>query len=166
MLPPAVLPGLLLATALMLAGGPSLGPENPIIAVNVSLAVLLGTRAFPRTQEHGWVALAEAATIGALFGTPVAAALVISEALTGREVRDSSGTVSSRRWSPRGPVRSPSPWCRGRASTWTCRRSACPAGRTCCRRSPSPRWARCSVCAPSTPSRTSTGRSGGCGTPC
>lgn len=86
-LPPAVLPGLLLATALMLAGGPSLGPENPIIAVNVSLAVLLGTRVFPRTQEHGWVALAEAATIGALFGTPVAAALVISEALAGRQVR-------------------------------------------------------------------------------
>ncbi|MEU6525655.1 ion channel protein [Streptomyces sp. NPDC046924] len=86
-LPLAVLPGLLLATALMLAGGPSLGPENPIIAVNVSLAVLLGTRAFPRTQEHGWVALAEAATIGALFGTPVAAALVISEALAGRRTK-------------------------------------------------------------------------------
>ncbi|MFD6323060.1 ion channel protein [Streptomyces sp. NPDC058442] len=86
-LPPAVLPGLLLATALTLAGGPSLGPENPIIAVNVSLAVLLGTRAFPRTQEHGWVALAEAATIGALFGTPVAAALVISEALAGQRIK-------------------------------------------------------------------------------
>ncbi|GAB2819908.1 ion channel protein [Streptomyces chlorus] len=86
-LPPAVLPGLLLATALMLAGGPSLGPENPIIAVNVSLAVLLGTRAFPRAPERGWVALAEAATIGALFGTPVAAALVISEALAGQRIK-------------------------------------------------------------------------------
>lgn len=86
-LPPAVLPGLLLATALMLAGGPSLGPENPIISVNVSLAVLLGTRAFPRAPERGWVALAEAATIGALFGTPVAAALVISETLAGRRIK-------------------------------------------------------------------------------
>lgn len=86
-LPPAVLPGLLLATAFVLAGGPSLGPENPIIAVNVALAVWLGTRAFPRAPQRGWVALAEAGTIGALFGTPVAAALVISEALTGQRVK-------------------------------------------------------------------------------
>lgn len=86
-LPPAVLPGLLLATAFMLAGGPSLGPENPIIAVNVSLAVWLGARAFPKAPERGWVALAEAGTIGALFGTPVAAALVISEALTGQRLK-------------------------------------------------------------------------------
>ncbi|MGW0372324.1 ion channel protein, partial [Streptomyces coeruleorubidus] len=72
-LPPVVLPGLLLATALMLAGGPSLGPENPIIAVNVGLAVWLGGRALPRAPGRIWPALAEAATIGALFGTPVAA---------------------------------------------------------------------------------------------
>ncbi|MEU5114132.1 ion channel protein [Streptomyces longwoodensis] len=86
-LPPVVLPGLLLATALMLAGGPSLGPENPIIAVNVGLAVWLGTRVLPRAPTGLWGALAEAATIGALFGTPVAAALVISEALAGRRVQ-------------------------------------------------------------------------------
>jgi H+/Cl- antiporter ClcA len=86
-LPPAVLPGLLLATVLMLAGGPSLGPENPIIAVNVGLAFWLGRRFLPRAPGELWVALAEAATIGALFGTPVAAALVISEALVGRPVR-------------------------------------------------------------------------------
>lgn len=86
-LPLGVLPGLLLATALVLAGGPSLGPENPIIAVNVSLAVWAGLRAFPQTGERGWVALAEAGTIGALFGTPVAAALVISEALAGQRIK-------------------------------------------------------------------------------
>ncbi len=86
-LPPAVLPGLLLATALMLAGGPSLGPENPIIAVNVALAFWLGRRLAPRLPRGLWPALAEAATIGALFGTPVAAALVISEALAGRQLR-------------------------------------------------------------------------------
>ncbi|CAL9531997.1 Putative ion-transport protein YfeO [Streptomyces sp. enrichment culture] len=85
-LPPAVLPGLLLATAFVLAGGPSLGPENPIITVNVSLAVWLGAKAVPRAPERGWVAPAEAATIGALFGTPVAAALVISEALAGQRI--------------------------------------------------------------------------------
>ncbi|MGW7209523.1 ion channel protein [Streptomyces sp. NPDC054837] len=86
-LPPAVLPGLLLATALMLAGGPSLGPENPIIAVNVGLAFWLGRRLLPRLPGGLWVALAEAATIGALFGTPVAAALLISEALAGRQLQ-------------------------------------------------------------------------------
>ncbi|MDF2270605.1 ion channel protein [Streptomyces coacervatus] len=86
-MPPVVLPGLLLATALMLAGGPSLGPENPIIAVNVGLVYWLGKRFIPRMPDGIWIALAEAATIGALFGTPVAAALVISEALVGRQVR-------------------------------------------------------------------------------
>ena len=86
-LPPMVLPGLLLATALMLAGGPSLGPENPIIAVNVGLAFWLGSRFVPRMPGAMWPALAEAATIGALFGTPVAAALVISEALAGRRLK-------------------------------------------------------------------------------
>ncbi|MEV0172600.1 ion channel protein [Streptomyces sp. NPDC050803] len=85
--PPVVMPGLLLATALMLAGGPSLGPENPIIAVNVGLAFWMGNRFLPRLPGALWVVLAEAATIGALFGTPVAAALVISEALAGRKVR-------------------------------------------------------------------------------
>ncbi|MFD8392253.1 ion channel protein [Streptomyces sp. NPDC059680] len=86
-LPPLVLPGLVLATGLMLAGGPSLGPENPIIAVNVGLAAWLGGRFLPRTPGALWPALAEAATIGALFGTPVAAALVISEAMAGRPMR-------------------------------------------------------------------------------
>ncbi|PNG18527.1 ion channel protein [Streptomyces cahuitamycinicus] len=86
-LPPVVLPGLLLVTVMMLAGGPSLGPENPIITVNVALAVWLGARLVPRAPGRVWPALAEAATIGALFGTPVAAALVISEALAGKEAR-------------------------------------------------------------------------------
>ncbi|MFJ2606790.1 ion channel protein [Streptomyces sp. NPDC087425] len=84
---PRVLPGLLVATVLMLAGGPSLGPENPIIAVNVGLAFWLGGRLLPRMPGALWPALAESATIGALFGTPVAAALVISEALAGRRLR-------------------------------------------------------------------------------
>ncbi len=53
-LPPRVLPGLVLATALMLAGGPSLGPENPIIAVNVALALWLGRRLAPRLPGGVW----------------------------------------------------------------------------------------------------------------
>ncbi|WP_405916485.1 ion channel protein [Streptomyces sp. NBC_00728] len=84
---PYILPGLLVATALMLAGGPSLGPENPIIATNVALAFWAGRRFAPAAPGVLWVTLAEAGTIGALFGTPVAAALVISEALAGRQVK-------------------------------------------------------------------------------
>jgi H+/Cl- antiporter ClcA len=88
-LPPYVLPGLLVATALMLAGGPSLGPENPIIAANVGLAFWLGSKALPALPAVLWGTLAEAATLGALFGTPVAAALVISEALAGKPMKGS-----------------------------------------------------------------------------
>lgn len=71
----------------MPAGGPSLGPENPVIAVNVGLAVWLGHRFRPKAPGAVWVVLAEAATIGALFGTPVAAALLISEALAERQTK-------------------------------------------------------------------------------
>ncbi|MFF1360171.1 ion channel protein [Streptomyces sp. NPDC058297] len=88
-LPPLVLPGLLVATALMLAGGPSLGPENPIIAANVGLAFWLGSKTMPHAPAALWGTLAEAATLGALFGTPVAAALVISEALAGKPMKGS-----------------------------------------------------------------------------
>ncbi|MEU4272443.1 ion channel protein [Streptomyces sp. NPDC026092] len=80
-LAPSVVPSLLLAGTLTLAGGVSLGPENPIIAANIALAYWLGRKAAPSSPAAFWVALASAATIGALFGTPVAAALVISEAL-------------------------------------------------------------------------------------
>ncbi|MFJ9923315.1 ion channel protein [Streptomyces rubiginosohelvolus] len=78
---PGVVPGLLLVTVLALAGGVSLGPENPITAANIALAFWLGRRFAPGAPGEVWVALAAAGTIGALFGTPVAAALVLSEAL-------------------------------------------------------------------------------------
>jgi len=86
-MPPVVPPGLLVATTLMLAGGPSLRPENPVIASNVALTFWLGRRLAPRMPGGPWTALAEAATIGALFGTPVAAALLLSEALAGRQAK-------------------------------------------------------------------------------
>lgn len=44
---PAALPGLLLALVIGLAGGVSLGPEHPIMAVNIALAVYLGSRISP-----------------------------------------------------------------------------------------------------------------------
>ncbi|MFJ1750997.1 ion channel protein [Streptomyces sp. NPDC088116] len=83
-MPAGVVPGLLLVTGLALAGGVSLGPENPITASNIALAYWLGRKAAPDAPAALWVALAAAGTIGALFGTPVAAALVLSETLATR----------------------------------------------------------------------------------
>ncbi|MEU7023377.1 ion channel protein [Streptomyces sp. NPDC046203] len=80
-----VVPGLLLASTLSLAGGVSLGPENPTIAAAVALAYWLGRMVArpgrPAPPGALWVGLATAGTFGALFGTPVAAALVLSETL-------------------------------------------------------------------------------------
>lgn len=78
---PVALPGLLIALILGLAGGVSLGPEHPIMAVNIALAVSIGARLFPRIGALDWTILASAGTIGALFGTPVAAALIFSQTL-------------------------------------------------------------------------------------
>ncbi|MGW6601437.1 ion channel protein [Streptomyces sp. NPDC055036] len=81
---PGVVPGLLVVTVLALAGGVSLGPENPITAVNMALAYWLGRKAAPNTPAALWLSLAAAGTIGALFGTPVAAALILTETFTAR----------------------------------------------------------------------------------
>lgn len=81
--PVMALPGLLLALIIGLAGGVSLGPEHPIMAVNIALAVAIGARLFPRVGALDWTILAAAGTIGALFGTPVAAALIFSQTLSG-----------------------------------------------------------------------------------
>ncbi|MES3218511.1 ion channel protein [Klebsiella aerogenes] len=75
------LPGLLAALILGLAGGVSLGPEHPIMVVNIALAVALGSRLFPQVSSLDWTILAASGTIGALFGTPVAAALIFSQTL-------------------------------------------------------------------------------------
>ncbi|TWG03995.1 H+/Cl- antiporter ClcA [Streptomyces brevispora] len=83
-LPPGVVPGLLAVTVLALAGGVSLGPENPITAANIALAYWAGRRFAPGAPAELWVSLAAAGTIGALFGTPVAAALILSETLASR----------------------------------------------------------------------------------
>jgi H+/Cl- antiporter ClcA len=82
-LAPKALPGLAVALVLVLAGGVSLGPENPIISLNASLAVILGLRFLPATRAPYWMELAVAGTIGAMFGTPLAAALLLSETSPG-----------------------------------------------------------------------------------
>lgn len=73
-----VLPGLAIVTVLALAGGVSLGPENPIIAINSAIVVAIFVRFIPGVKPQLGMLLAGAATVGALFGTPVAAALLFT----------------------------------------------------------------------------------------
>lgn len=80
-LPLASLPGVLVVTILALGGGVSLGPENPIIAINVAVIVFVLARLIPSVPSQAGVMIAGAATVGALFGTPVAAALIFTEVL-------------------------------------------------------------------------------------
>lgn len=78
--PPSLrtVPSIALAVVLGLAGGVSLGPENPIIAINCAIAVAACARFLPAIPHRVAILLAAAATIGALFGTPVAAALILT----------------------------------------------------------------------------------------
>ncbi|MFH8251076.1 ion channel protein [Microbacterium sp. B2969] len=71
-------PTILLVSILGLAGGVSLGPENPTIAVNSALAVAVFGRLSIKIPPALLAMLAISGTIGALFGTPVAAALVFT----------------------------------------------------------------------------------------
>ncbi|WP_291056991.1 ion channel protein [Herbiconiux sp.] len=77
-LPLKALPSLALVAVIGLAGGVSLGPENPIIAINTGILVALLARLWPAIPPNLVVMLAASATIGALFGTPVAAALIFT----------------------------------------------------------------------------------------
>jgi H+/Cl- antiporter ClcA len=78
-LPLLVLPGLAIAAVLTLGSGVSLGPENPILAINIGLATAIGLRVIPGLASGAWSGLAFAGTIGAMFGTPIGAALLLSE---------------------------------------------------------------------------------------
>lgn len=76
--PIGMLPSIAVVVILGLAGGVSLGPENPIIAINSALAVAAFARFASKVPPRLIMLLAGAGTIGALFGTPVAAALVLT----------------------------------------------------------------------------------------
>ncbi|WP_081861504.1 ion channel protein [Cellulomonas sp. HZM] len=78
-LPLGALPGLAVALVITLAGGVSLGPENPIMAINAGLVVALGMRFVRGVNAPQWLLISTAGTIGAMFGTPLAAALMFSE---------------------------------------------------------------------------------------
>lgn len=77
-LPLKALPGVALVIFFALAGGVSLGPESPIIAINTALAVALLARFVPGLPQQLVATMAASATIGAMFGTPVAAALLLT----------------------------------------------------------------------------------------
>ena len=83
-LPPRTVPGLALALALGLAGGVSLGPENPIIAVNVALAVGVVARLRRGAPQQVVILMAASGTLDAMVGTPVGVALLMTEMLAGR----------------------------------------------------------------------------------
>ena len=74
----SAVPGLVLVTILGLAGGVSLGPESAIIAINTAILVALVNRFWPQIGIQLVVMVTAAGTIGALFGTPVAAILVLT----------------------------------------------------------------------------------------
>ncbi len=76
--PMKYVPGIALASILTLGGGVSLGPESPIIGIITAMTVWGLTKLWPQFPVRLSVVLALAGTIGALFGTPIAAALVLT----------------------------------------------------------------------------------------
>ena len=77
-LPMSALPALAVVTIIAQGGGVSLGPEAPIVVLNVSLVVAAIKLFKLRIPVQLGMILATAGTIGALFGTPVAAALILT----------------------------------------------------------------------------------------
>ncbi len=75
----SALPGVAIVLVLGLAGGVSLGPESPIIAIDVALTVWLLGKIAPSIGTQGAFMLAAAGMLGAMFGTPVAAVLLMTE---------------------------------------------------------------------------------------
>jgi H+/Cl- antiporter ClcA len=71
-------PSIVIVAVLGLAGGVSLGPEAPIIAINTGILVAVFRRVWPGVPIPLVVLITAAGTVGALFGTPIAAALVFT----------------------------------------------------------------------------------------
>jgi H+/Cl- antiporter ClcA len=79
---PSALPGLIIALIIGLAGGVSLGPEHPIMAVNIALAVFLGARLFPRVGALAGRSWRQQAPSGRCLALRFAAALIFSQTLS------------------------------------------------------------------------------------
>ncbi len=100
-LPLSALPSLAIVTTLTLAGGVSLGPESPIVAINAGVLVALIARIMPRFPRELVVITAAAGTIGALFGSPLAAALIFTGVLaTAKNARAADGSLWDRLFVP------------------------------------------------------------------
>ncbi|WP_082093353.1 ion channel protein [Demequina sediminicola] len=82
-LPLKVLPGIALALIVSLGAGVSLGPESPIISIAVGLSMWGMTRIMPQISHGPVLLMAGAGMIGAMFGSPVAAALLLTELVAG-----------------------------------------------------------------------------------
>ncbi|WP_062466095.1 ion channel protein [Demequina maris] len=82
-LPLRTLPGVAIALILGLAGGVSLGPEGPIIMIATGLTVLAYRRFLPAVPIPAVLMISTSAMLGAMLGTPVAAALVLTGVLGG-----------------------------------------------------------------------------------
>ncbi|WP_084106112.1 ion channel protein [Demequina sp. NBRC 110056] len=78
-LPLIALPGVALTLILGLAGGVSLGPESPIIAIAIAVAVWFTKRFAKHVTVELALMMAAAGMLGAMFGSPVAAALLLTE---------------------------------------------------------------------------------------
>jgi H+/Cl- antiporter ClcA len=77
-LPLRALPGVVIVLIVGIAGGVSLGPESPLIGFNTAVVVAVIARLMTRFSLELAVMLTASGTIGAMFGTPVAAALVFT----------------------------------------------------------------------------------------
>ncbi|WP_082099304.1 ion channel protein [Demequina iriomotensis] len=84
-LPLRALPGVAIALILGLAGGVSLGPEGPIIMIATGLTVLAYRRFLPSVPVPAVLMISTAAMLGAMLGTPVASALVLTSVMGGTQ---------------------------------------------------------------------------------
>lgn len=82
-LPLKVLPGVALALIISLGAGVSLGPESPIISIAVGLSMWGLLKIVPDVGHGPVLLIASAGMIGAMFGSPVAAALLLTELVAG-----------------------------------------------------------------------------------
>lgn len=81
-LPLSALPGVALALILGLAGGVTLGPESPIIAIAIAVAVWFTKRFARHVTVERALMVAAAGMLGAMFGSPIAA-LLLTEVVAG-----------------------------------------------------------------------------------
>ncbi|WP_062379407.1 ion channel protein [Demequina pelophila] len=95
-LPLRALPGVAAALILGLAGGVSLGPEGPVIMIAATFTVLAYRRWLPAVPTMAALTISAAGMLGAMLGTPVAAALALTGALGG----DREGHLWDRLFAP------------------------------------------------------------------